>query len=367
MKPSCKKVATAVAIAAFLLIHFSCKAQAPASLAGDSIFLHVTGSNDGYWIFTADDSTNAFTNYSIYSGSTYGDLAGLYYYGVSPSNAFSGTVQMFQPVSDGARTFTMTFTNATTGSYRASSTPLLNLEIGNFFLAAGTVPASVAGMTFNCTVSDGLFPFSTNGTFTLITSASNTYTITVPDYPLGSSQGTFSLSPINNSMAALSLTDSLVGSLTMYIGYADKISGMYAITAANGGFQVGTFRSPQMPFFTDEVDLGGDWYWLSEGPDHVFGYAYMGYFPYVFHADMGFEYFMDAGYATHGAYLYDFSDGAWLYTEPGMFPYMYDYTLGHWVWYEPKPKTTDHYTSNPRWFYDFTAKQWINHLSPTAF
>ncbi|HZV34037.1 MAG TPA: hypothetical protein VFB72_05625 [Verrucomicrobiae bacterium] len=114
------------------------------------------------------------------------------------------------------------------------------------------------------------------------------------------------------------------------------------------------------PFFTGEASLGNQWFYLS-GSNHVFGYFSLQYFPYVYHADMGWEYFIDANNAQHGGYFYDFTDNAFFYTDPGMFPYLYDFNANAWVYYAAGSQA-GHYTSSPRWFYNFSTQSWGKHL-----
>lgn len=119
-----------------------------------------------------------------------------------------------------------------------------------------------------------------------------------------------------------------------------------------------------IPFFTGQISLGNNVYWL--GPKLTdtcaFGYYSMEFYPYVYHYDMGWEYCFDAANAKNGVYFYDFTDGVFLYTEPGLFPYIYDFHLGAWMYYSPVSGATDRYTSNPRWFFNTTTQAWINDL-----
>jgi hypothetical protein len=116
------------------------------------------------------------------------------------------------------------------------------------------------------------------------------------------------------------------------------------------------------PFFAGEAALGSGWFYLATSPQNVFGYYNLNNFPYIYHLDMGWEYFFDANNAAHGGYFYDFSDSTFFYTEPGLFPYVYDFKVNAWMYYAPKSGTSDHYTSNPRWFYNLSTKTWGNHL-----
>jgi len=119
------------------------------------------------------------------------------------------------------------------------------------------------------------------------------------------------------------------------------------------------------PFFTGEVALGTPgWYWLGPQGSNTYGFGYFStkYAPYIFHQDLGWEYFLDAGNARHGAYFYDFSNGVWWYSDPGLFPYMYDFNLNTWMFYAPQQGKTDSYQSSPRLFLNTATKQWVNDL-----
>lgn len=125
----------------------------------------------------------------------------------------------------------------------------------------------------------------------------------------------------------------------------------------------GTFSSvAPAPFFNGEAPLGNDWYYLSPDTNNVFGYVDLIDFPYIFQLDMGWEYFFDAGNAQHGAYFYDFTDGVFFYTQPSLFPYIYDFRANAWMYYSPLSGSPGRYTSKPRWFYNFSTNQWVNHL-----
>jgi hypothetical protein len=106
-------------------------------------------------------------------------------------------------------------------------------------------------------------------------------------------------------------------------------------------------------FFNGMVPVGDGFEYLQFSDGSLFGYFYLGYFPVVYHADMGWEYFIDANDGQGSAYLFDFASGDWWYTSPQLFPYLYDFTLGAWLYYYPDVSNPGHYTSNPRYFYNF--------------
>lgn len=121
--------------------------------------------------------------------------------------------------------------------------------------------------------------------------------------------------------------------------------------------------SQYAPFFGGQVSLGSGWYFLQAAGSNPFGIYNLNSYPYVFHEDMGFEYFMDAGNSSHGAYFYDFTDGTFFYTDPTLFPNLYVFTANSWVYYDPVQNSTYQYTSGPRWFYNYTSGNWVTNMT----
>ncbi len=118
-----------------------------------------------------------------------------------------------------------------------------------------------------------------------------------------------------------------------------------------------TGAAPSHPaFFTGEVSVGSGVYYLQFPNENLFGYYNYQFFPVLYHYDLGFEYFLEANDANNGAFLYDFASGHWLYTSPAYpFPYLYDFTLQSILYYYPDTKNSGHYTTNPRYFYNFAT------------
>ena len=112
-------------------------------------------------------------------------------------------------------------------------------------------------------------------------------------------------------------------------------------------------------FFNGEFNLGGDVYYLAADTNHIFGFYSLLSFPYVYHFDLGFEYFIDANNGDHGAYFYDFTSGTFFYSSPSLFPYIYDFSLSTWLYYYPDTTKPGHGTTNPRYFYNFNTSQII--------
>ena len=93
---------------------------------------------------------------------------------------------------------------------------------------------------------------------------------------------------------------------------------------------------------------------------NLFGYYSYANFPYLYHFDLGFEYFVDANDPARGAFLYDFASGSWFYTSPSFpFPYLYDFGLNALLYYYPQAGSADRYTRDPRYFFNFTTGQII--------
>ncbi len=118
---------------------------------------------------------------------------------------------------------------------------------------------------------------------------------------------------------------------------------------------VGVFGLTHPAFFTGETPLSDGVYYLA-----FFGYYNYQSFPFLYHYDLGFEYFIDAKDSGHGAYLYDLTSGHWFYTNPSLFPFLYDFTRTAWLYYFPDTHNPGHYTTNPRVFVNLTTNQFIS-------
>jgi hypothetical protein len=125
--------------------------------------------------------------------------------------------------------------------------------------------------------------------------------------------------------------------------------------------------TPQCPchnyvFFAGEACLGPDsngvlWYSLRFPNGNLFGFYNYANYPWMYHEDLGFEYYIDDGQG--GAYFWDSASTHWFYTNRTSFPSLYDFTLNTWLWYQPDATNPNRYTSNPRYFYDFAIGQLI--------
>jgi hypothetical protein len=124
------------------------------------------------------------------------------------------------------------------------------------------------------------------------------------------------------------------------------------INAAPGDGTITVATAQAHPaFFTGETALTNGVYYLQfAGDGKLFGYYNYQAFPWLYHYDLGFEYFVDANDGNAGAYLFDLASGHWFYTSPGLFPQLYDFSAGTWLYYFPDTKNPGHYTTNPRYF-----------------
>jgi uncharacterized delta-60 repeat protein len=114
-------------------------------------------------------------------------------------------------------------------------------------------------------------------------------------------------------------------------------------------------------FFTGATALSNGVYYLQFPDGNYFGYySYLTQPNYIYHFDLGYEYVFDAQDGEEGVYLYDFASNTFFYTSPYFpFPYLYDFTLNSVLYYYPNTSNPGHYTSNPRYFFNFASGQII--------
>ncbi len=181
-----------------------------------------------------------------------------------------------------------------------------------------------------------------------------------------------------NGLAALNQLNPAIYPLQATSSFHDITSGNNGIYAAGPGYDsmtgLGTpdfaaiVRALGAPpvvhpaFFTGEASLGSGVYYLAFPSGNPFGYySYLTNANYLFHEDLGYEYVFDAADGHNGVYLYDFTSRTFFYTSPSFpFPYLYDFTLNTVLYYYPDTARAGHYTTNPRYFYDFATGQIIS-------
>ena len=128
------------------------------------------------------------------------------------------------------------------------------------------------------------------------------------------------------------------------------------------GYDLGNAPSPPHPsFLNGEIALGGGWYYLQFANGTPFGYySYLTDPRFIYHFDLGYEYWFDANDGHSGIYFYDFASNHFFYTSPSFpFPYLYDFSLNTVLYYYPDTNNPGHYTTNPRYFYNFATGQII--------
>jgi hypothetical protein len=156
-------------------------------------------------------------------------------------------------------------------------------------------------------------------------------------------------------------TSTAVGSYSFGVDVVDATQ-THAHNPYNLTYRINVSTStPHPPFFTGEVSLGNGVYYLQFPNGTPFGYyAYLSDPHFIYHFDMGYEYWFDANDGHGGIFFYDFASGHFFYTSPSFgFPYLYDFTLNTVLYYYPDTNNPGHYTTNPRYFYNFATGQII--------
>ena len=150
------------------------------------------------------------------------------------------------------------------------------------------------------------------------------------------------------------------------------VDGNFYCLAGNGGSlgEYGSFvriaanlsQGNHPGFFKGEVILPNGLSYLTLGNGNTFGYyGYLSDPHFIYHLDMGYEYWFDAADGHDGIYFYDFKSGSFFYTSPGFpFPYLYDFNLNTFLYYYPDPNNPSRYNTNDtRYFYNFATGQII--------
>ena len=134
---------------------------------------------------------------------------------------------------------------------------------------------------------------------------------------------------------------------------------IYQLTGNPGGDVLRYYDTPA--FFSGEVALADGVFYLAFPNGNLFGYYEFLTDPnFIYHFDLGFAYVFDAFDGDGGVYFYDFASSDFFYTSPVFaFPYLYDFSLNAFLYYYPDTSSAGHYTSNPRYFYNFATQQII--------
>ena len=115
--------------------------------------------------------------------------------------------------------------------------------------------------------------------------------------------------------------------------------------------------TPPCPSFSGQVNGGSGTLYLQFPNGTPFGYFVNLGNNWIFHADLGYEYFAPGNDAADSIYMWDLQSGHWFYTSPAVFPFLYDFTLKAWLYYFPNSSNERHYLTNPRYFENVTTGQ----------
>lgn len=96
----------------------------------------------------------------------------------------------------------------------------------------------------------------------------------------------------------------------------------------------------------------------SEIQDAVwFGPYSVLFFPWVYHFELGWLYFVPVDTEAFWCYSLD-SQLGWMYIRAGTFPFIYSATSDSWLFYDRGSAEDGH----GGWFYDYGTNQWVYHL-----
>ena len=250
------------------------------------------------------------------------------FYGTNPDGGLNGTGTIFRVTTDGTFSVIYTFSypdgNGFNGDGIAPTATLLDGGDGQFYGLTSAGGPNGSGTVFSVTP---------GGAFTVLY-----------DFPYVLDDGT-----------------NATGS-DPFAGFVRGSDGrLYTPTTEGGADAEGTIvafplnGSTTPSFFTGQVSLGDGVYYLVLPDGNLFGYySYLSDPNYLYHFDLGYEYVFNANDSQGGVYFYDFKSGHFFYTSLTFpFPYLYDFNLNAVLYYYPNPQVAGHYTSDPRYFYNF--------------
>jgi uncharacterized repeat protein (TIGR03803 family) len=255
------------------------------------------------------------------------------------------------------------------------------LVLGNDGNLYGTTYPGYSNVLFGT-----VYKITPQGTFTTVYSFTGTtdggnpnQLVAVSD---GNLYGTTQFGGTNTYQQGTAFRITLSGSLTTLYSFgapSDALSNVGALAQgsdgnlygamANGGeFSAGDLYrisgvglpAGHPAFFSGEVLLGNGVYYLQLPNGTPFGYySYLTDQRFIYHFDMGYEYWFDANDGHGGIFFYDFMSNHFFYTSRGAFPFLYDFSLNAWLYYLPDASNPGRYTHNPRWFFNFATGHWI--------
>jgi hypothetical protein len=93
------------------------------------------------------------------------------------------------------------------------------------------------------------------------------------------------------------------------------------------------------------ADLGNGWRWLS-----WFGYYMPVVDNWIWHNGLGYLYAYPQS-TPQFIYFWNSRMQSWAWTSSTTYPYLYRFSDGVWLWYQPG-------SINPCWLYNFSTHQW---------
>jgi hypothetical protein len=345
------KITLLIIVSALLLFSTGANAQAPSTIAGDGFLIGISSGTSplasyGYFIFLAGNSDDSYNIIDIY-----GILGNSGTYTYTDTGAFTGIVGLNDTTDGLIDNINLSFSSASQGSFfdEVVSPPADQglSQSGDFVAATGTAINSVAGMSLDCSISDGLTPFASSGSFTVVFAATgNTYVVTSSSVGIINSSGTYSYSIVNRSTASIQLNDSVSGASTLYVGFSNLSSGGYAVTqASRDGFQVGSFSISNTSPWPGAASLGNGWMNSS-----WFGTFNVNSYPWIYHQQHGWMYVF--GTDPTSIWLWT-PDLGFLWTSQSVYPWLWSDTQKTWLYYSVG-------SSNPRYFYNWNAQKWVS-------
>jgi N-acetylneuraminic acid mutarotase len=191
------------------------------------------------------------------------------------------------------------------------------------------------------------------------------------NFPVGVLNTGGRYNPSSESWTATSITNApsarvghtavWTGSYMIIWGGTSSVDPPRSYYNTGGSYYPGTAPSLHPAFCSGEVSLGNGVYYLQFPNGTPFGYySYLSDPRWIYHFDMGYEYWFDANDGQSGIYFYDNASTHFFYTSPSFpFPYLYDFSLNTVLYYYPDTNNPGHYTTNPRYFYNFATGQII--------
>ncbi len=293
------------------------------------------------------------------------------FYGTTFNGGTGDNGTIFRITSAGALTTLYRFTGGTDGAFPGGA--LIQAPDGNFYGTTRRGGSGFNGTVFRITSAGALttlYQFAASGegavpNAALVRGGDDAFYGTTESGGL-SGRGTVFRVASSGTLAFLASfagggsTDGAFPEATLVQGADGALYGTTSGDAASGNGNGTVFKLPPHPlFFSGEASVGSGFYYLVFPNGTLYGYYTYGFFPYLYHNDMGFQFFIDGNTTDRSVYLYDFTMNTFFYTTPALFPYLYDFTRNAWLYYFPDSNRPGSYTSNPRVFVNLTTGEFI--------